>query len=82
MAFVVMANMMLQTIGMMWRATVLATARQGLCFIPVVLILPRFLDIWGVYLAQPAADLVAFLVALPITLAVLREMKAAEERQA
>ena len=80
MAFVIMANMMLQTIGMVWRATVLATARQGLCFIPVVLILPRFLDIWGVYLAQPAADVVAFAVALPITLAVLRQMKRDEQR--
>ncbi|MBQ9802048.1 MAG: MATE family efflux transporter [Clostridia bacterium] len=82
MAYVVLANMMLQTIGMVGRATLLATARQGLCFIPVVLILPHFLEMWGVLLAQPIADVIAIAVALPITIAVLRQMRTAQGRQA
>ena len=77
MAFVVMANMVLQTIGRVGSATVLATARQGLCFIPAVLLLPRLFDMWGVLLAQPVADVVALLIALPITLSVLGEMRRA-----
>ncbi len=77
MSYVVMANMMLQTIGRVGSATVLATARQGLCFIPAVLVLPRFFDMWGVLLAQSAADVVALMIALPITIAVLREMRVA-----
>ena len=77
MSFVVMANMMLQTIGRVGSATVLATARQGLCFIPAVLLLPRFFDMWGVLLAQPVADVLAFLIALPIALSVLGEMRRA-----
>ena len=77
MSFVVMANMMLQTIGRVGSATVLATARQGLCFIPAVLLLPRLFDMWGVLLAQPVADVAALLIALPITLSVLREMRRA-----
>lgn len=74
MSFVVMANMMLQTIGRVGSATVLATARQGLCFIPAVLVLPRLLDMWGVLVAQSVADVVALIIALPITVAVLGEM--------
>lgn len=77
MAFVVMANMMLQTIGRVGSATVLATARQGLCFIPAVLILPRLFDMWGVLVSQSVADVVALIIALPVTVAVLREMKRA-----
>ncbi|MBQ3063509.1 MAG: MATE family efflux transporter [Clostridia bacterium] len=77
MSFVVMANMMLQTIGRVGSATVLATARQGLCFIPAVLVLPRIFDMWGVLVSQSVADVVALIIALPITIAVLREMRRA-----
>ncbi|MBE6555306.1 MAG: MATE family efflux transporter [Ruminococcaceae bacterium] len=66
MSFVILANMMLQTVGKVGGATLLATARQGLCFIPSVLILPHFLGIWGVLLAQPVADVLSFAIALPI----------------
>ncbi|MBE6605130.1 MAG: MATE family efflux transporter [Ruminococcaceae bacterium] len=80
MSYVVLANMMLQTIGKVGRATLLATARQGLCFIPAVLLLPRFFDMWGVLLAQPAADVCAILVALPITIQLLAQMRSASQR--
>ena len=57
-------------------ATVLAVARQGLMFIPVVLILPRLFStpVWGVYLAQPTADLFAFCLALPLAIRMYREL--------
>jgi len=80
MSYVVLANMMMQTIGKVGRATLLATARQGLCFIPAVLILPHFFDMWGVLLAQPAADVCAILVALPITIQLLAQMRRAAEK--
>ena len=79
MSYVVLANMMMQTIGKVWRATLLATARQGLCFIPVVLLLPRIFDMWGVLVAQSAADVCAILVALPITVHILKQMRRAEK---
>ena len=75
MSFVVLANMMLQTIGKVGGATLLATARQGLCFIPAVLLLPRFFDMWGILFAQPAADVFAIAMALPIALAELAAMR-------
>ena len=77
MAYVVLANMMMQTIGKVGRATLLATARQGLCFIPAVLLLPRLFDMWGVLVSQSVADVIAFAVALPITLQLLGQMRRA-----
>ena len=71
----VMSNMMMQSIGRTVPATFLAVARQGLFFIPFVLILPIFLDAMGIQMAQSAADLLTFLCAIPIQLQVLRSFK-------
>ena len=79
MTVVAMSNMLFQTAGKPVRATILAIARQGLTFIPCVLLLPRLLDpaIWGVYLAQPAGDLVTFLLAFPMMLHILKRFQLA-----
>ena len=72
--FVTMSNMMLQTIGRTRPATVLAMGRQGLFFLPFILVLPGFLGMLGVQMAQPLADLLTFVIAVPIQLHVLRQM--------
>lgn len=79
MAVVASSNMLFQTTGKALRATVLAIARQGMLFIPCVLLLPRLIDpaIWGVYLAQPIADLITFLTALPMAIHILKRFKLA-----
>ena len=79
MAVVAMSNMLFQTAGKTVRATLLAVARQGMVFIPCVLLLPRLVDppIWGVYLSQPMADLMAFCMALPMMLHILKRFKTA-----
>lgn len=74
MSWVVISNMMLQTMGKTVSATVLAVARQGLAFIPMILILPFVFGLLGVELAQPAADIIAIIISIPITLKVLREL--------
>lgn len=83
MAVVTMTNMLYQNIGRVVGATMLAVARQGLMFIPVVLILPRIVEpaIWGVYLAQPTADLFAFALALVLAVRMYRELKAKEKTE-
>ena len=77
MALVTMTNMLYQNIGRVVGATLLAVARQGLMFIPVVLILPRLFaePIWGVYLAQPMADFFAFALAVPLAVRMMRELR-------
>lgn len=84
MTVVMCTNMLYQNIGRVVGATLLAIARQGLMFIPMVLILPRIFPdaIWGVYLAQPAADLFAFALAVPLAVKMYKELKTLEEQQA
>ena len=77
-AFVVMSNMMLQTMGMAGKASLLAASRQGLFLIPTVLILPQFLGLLGVQISQTVADVLSFAMALPLTLSVMKELKARE----
>lgn len=70
--------MMTQTIGKVVPASILAVARQGIFFIPAVLILPHFLDMLGVQMAQSVSDVFAFLLTVPITVVILRQMRSAE----
>ena len=74
---VVMTNMVYQNLGRVIGGAVLAMARNGLYFIPAVLILPQVMSvpIWGVYIAQPVADVCAFLTALPLAVHVCRDLK-------
>ena len=74
-AFTCTANMMLQTMGIAGRATLLAVARQGLFFMPAVLLLERAFGLMGIQIAQPVADVCSFLLAVPLTLPVLRMLK-------
>lgn len=76
--WIIMSNMMLQTIGRTGPATFLATARQGVFFIPLVWLLATTLGLPGVQMTQAAADLLTLLVAIPIQLKVLRELSARE----
>ena len=75
-AWIVMCNMMMQTIGKSVRASILAMARQGLFFVPAVLILPRLFGLFGLEISQAVADVITFLVAIPLQLSVFREMDA------
>ncbi len=74
-AVIIIGNMLFQTTGMMFRASFMAVARQGLFFIPVVLILPLMLELQGIMMAQPVADVLAFLFAVPMILSFLKVLK-------
>lgn len=74
-AWTIMCNMMLQTIGMALRASIVAAARQGVFFIPLIFIMPAFMGILGVQTAQMAADVLAFALAVPMGLSVLKMLK-------
>ncbi len=82
--WVILLNMLTQNIGAFVNATVLAFARQGLFFLPLILILPRIFGLTGVQVAQAAADLGTFLLALPMGVHVLKgiRQKAKEEENA
>ncbi len=74
-AWIVTSNMLQQSIGRTVPATFLAVARQGLFFIPMVLILPVTIGLLGMQMAQSAADVLTFLCALPIQMRVLKTLE-------
>lgn len=74
-SWVILCNMLLQNIAKTVRASILSMSRQGLFFVPLIFILPPLLGILGVQLCQPISDVFSFLIAVPLTLPVLRELK-------
>ena len=74
-AWIVMCNMMLQSIGKGLKASIVASARQGLCFLPLILILPHFLGLTGVEICQAVSDVFTLMISVPIGLSVIREMQ-------
>ena len=73
--FVVASNMLFQSIGKSWRATFLSSARQGIFFLPAIVILPMIFQLTGVQIAQTTADAFTFLVTRPFVVPFFRELK-------
>ena len=57
---------------------ILGACRQGICFVPVVLILPAVWGLSGVLYAQPIADVISAVVTAVMALRLHKELKAAE----
>ena len=74
-AQITMANMFSQTTGYNFRATVVALLRQGICLLPVLLVLPRIFGLAGIQSAQPVSDIFSAIIAFLITKSILDEMR-------
>ena len=70
-----MTNMIMQNLGKTVQSSILALARQGLFFIPLVYILPATLELTGLQITQSCADLLTGIVTLPMTAYTLRMLK-------
>ena len=79
--FIVMSNMFTQSIGYGLRATVISVARQGLFLIPLLVLFSGLWGLDGLLMAQPAADLATFALALVIVMQVLRGFAGKEKLQ-
>lgn len=77
----VIGGMMLQNLGRSFRATLLAVCRQGLIFIPLILVLPRFLGLEGALVAQPAADFITAFISLPLFLPEVKSLMNKQKAQ-
>ena len=78
-AWIVMCNMMLQSIGKGLKASIVASARQGIFFLPLIAVLPRVMGLTGVEACQAVSDVFALTISVPIGISVIREMKATEK---
>lgn len=69
------ANMTYQTVGKSWTATVLSALRQGIFFIPAVLVMSHYMGLLGLQWAQAAADILASAFCIPFVIKFLKEIK-------
>ena len=58
-------NQTYQCLGHSFWASILAALRQGIFFLPLVILFPYFWGLTGVGLVQPAADILTFLASIP-----------------
>ena len=68
-------GMLFQNIRMTGPATLLSMCRNGLFFLPVLLLLPLWLGLEGVQMAQAVADVLTFLLAVPYAVWINRKLK-------
>lgn len=73
MAYSTYVNQLYQCLGFSAQATFLALCRQGVFFLPLILVLPRLFGLAGVQAAQPAADLLTFLICIPFQIVFFRK---------
>ena len=74
-AWVAVVNMLCAGLGKARNAFLLATSRQGSCFIPILYPLVYFFGENGILAVQAVADVLSLALAIPIAIAVIREIK-------
>jgi putative MATE family efflux protein len=79
MAIVVMCNMLTQTMGKALEASIVAIARQGLFLIPSIFILGPVMDLLGIQLATPVADMAGLLIVIPVLAKVIKQLSVPDE---
>lgn len=75
----VIINMTLQSTRKNFMATILSCCRQGLFFIPIILLLPLIIEIDGVVLTQPISDVCTCLFSIPFYFIFFKILKKKEE---
>lgn len=63
--FTTFVNQVYQCLGFKKTATFLASLRQGIFFVPVIMISPLYIGLTGVQATQPVSDFLTFLVSVP-----------------
>ena len=80
-AWVAMVNMLCVGLGNAKGAFWLATARQGTCFLPIVVPMAMLFGEYGIASVQAAADVLSMALAVPIAIQMVKKIKAARQGQ-
>lgn len=75
-----MASVTYQVVGNKAIAAILSISRQGLFYIPAVLLLPQVIGLLGVQSCQAVSDFFAFFFAIPFTVMFFRTLKREEDQ--
>lgn len=67
-------NQLYQSLGFVKGATVLASCRQGIFFVPLIFLLPALLGLDGILLTQPLCDVLTCVVSIPFNIYFLKKV--------
>ena len=71
-------NVLLQSAGKNRASSLVSSMRNGLFFLPLILIFPQYWGLTGIELAQPVADVLGFFVTLPLAVRLCRQLEQSE----
>ena len=80
-AWVAMVNMLCVGLGNARGALLLATARQGSCFLPILYPLALLWGAYGIASVQAAADVLTLALAIPIAISITKKIRQAKSLQ-
>lgn len=75
--FSICVSMLFQSVGENKKAAFVSLLRSGACFIPLLLLFSNWFGLFGIQIAQPAADVLTFLLTLPIGVSYMIKLKQA-----
>ena len=78
-AWVAVVNMFCAGLGNAIGAFLLATARQGLCFVPILFPMASIWNEYGIGTVQAAADVLSLALGIPIAIFMVRKIKKAKQ---
>ena len=79
--WVAISNGLFQALGRSIGAAVLGLARQVICLIPCVLVLSKIFGVYGLASAQAVADVMSFMIALPMVIILFKKATKMELEQ-
>lgn len=71
---IVLSNMMFQSLGKAKQATFISSCRQGIYFLPAVIVLPHLMGLTGIQISQSVADVLTSLTTIPFLYFFLRSL--------
>ncbi|MFP4199610.1 MAG: MATE family efflux transporter [Halanaerobium sp.] len=80
--FGITINTLFQALGHGIPATILSLSRQGFFFIPAIFLLSNNFGLSGIFMAQPAADGLTFILTVVLFIYIYREIKELEAEKA
>lgn len=69
----VVTNMLFQVTGQIKKSVFLSSCRQGIFFLPLIFILPKFIGLTGIELCQPLSNIFSGIISLPFVLIFFRK---------
>ncbi len=79
--FIKMTSIFFQAVGKPICAVAASMIRDLVCFLPLILILPGFFGMEGILFAAPAADFIAMIVSMALTITFMRSLNRASSRK-